>query len=219
MSFRSSAIRAKHRSSSLTNSPRFLSKPEVAWEYESAEVFMPQLWRKSPQTARFRQVSLLPNTDKTCRAAISSFQEIAALAVLKKMGARGAARRQTPTSAGGAPASERAAHPAMPGTAPTAPIWTAGGFFNRREVFDRVRNRRRAARRLGVGLCCQRPRKQDSRRRGKDKCQLTHRSAPRAAQPGAQRAPFSAREPIYRARRRTPCKIKATAHAARSRPR
>ena len=130
---------------------------------------------------------------KTCRAAISSFQGSAALAVLKKMGARGAARRRTPTSAARAPASKRAAHPVMPGAAPTAPIWTARGFFNRREVLDRVRNRRRAARRLGVGLCCQRPGKQDSRRRGKDKCQLTHRSAP---QRGPARRPT---RPVLRA--------------------
>ena len=155
---------------------------------------------------------------KTCRAAISSFQGSAALAVLKKMGARGVARRRTPTSAAGAPASKRAAHPVMPGAAPTAPIWTARGFFNRREVLDRVRNRRGAARRLGVGLCHQRPREQDSRRRGKDKRHLMHRSAPRAAQPGAQRAPFSARAPIYRAGRRTHAKSKRPPHAARSRP-
>jgi hypothetical protein len=150
---------------------------------------------------------------KTCRAAISSFQGSAALAVLKKMGARGVARRRTPTSAAGAPASKRAAHPVMPRAAPTAPIWTARGFFNRREVLDRVRNRRRAARRLGVGLCHQRPGKQDSRRRGKDKCQLTHRSAP-------QRAPFSAREPIYRAGGRTHCaKSKQQLDRRLSRPR
>ncbi len=86
----------------------------------------------------------------------------AALSVRARRGgeaAKGGVKSSVGTSAGGAPTSERAAHPVMPGAAPTAPIWTARGFFNRREVLDRARNRRGAARRLGVGLCCQRPRK------------------------------------------------------------
>ena len=81
-------------------------------------------------------------------------------------------------SAWGAPATPSAADPVMPRAAEPAPVRTAGGLFDRREVLRLSGKRRRAALDLGVSAGNKRPDRQ-SRRTGEPDDLPTHRLPPR----------------------------------------